>query len=85
MLNRIPACCSQLAATPATTIKPPTLLWIGCGSCSGESMAMLGVDGQATDFLICLSTTGYGCCGIPRSRWTRWHQLFTRSWTECCR
>jgi hypothetical protein len=27
----------------------PTLLWIGCGSCSGESMAMLGVEGQATD------------------------------------
>ena len=35
----------------------PTLLWIGCGSCSGESMAVLGVDGQATDFLDLLN-----CC-----------------------
>jgi uptake hydrogenase small subunit len=35
-----------------------TLLWIGCGSCSGESMAMLGVDGQATDFLDFLEKDG---------------------------
>lgn len=40
---------------PDTT---PTLLWIGCGSCSGESMAMLGVDGQATDFLDLLEHDG---------------------------
>ena len=58
MLNLIPACCSQLAATPDTTRKPPTMLWIGCGSCSGESMAMLGVDGQATDFLDLLEHDG---------------------------
>ncbi len=36
----------------------PTLLWIACGSCSGESMAMLGVDGQATDFLDLLDREG---------------------------
>src|ERR1700739_374223 len=36
----------------------PTLLWIGCGSCSGESMAVLGVDGQATDFLDLLDRDG---------------------------
>jgi len=36
----------------------PTLLWIGCGSCSGESMAVLGVDGQATDFLDLLNNDG---------------------------
>jgi uptake hydrogenase small subunit len=35
-----------------------TLLWIGCGSCSGESMAVLGVDGQATDFLGLLDEDG---------------------------
>jgi Ni,Fe-hydrogenase I small subunit len=36
----------------------PTLLWIGCGSCSGESMAVLGVDGQATDFLDLIEKDG---------------------------
>jgi uptake hydrogenase small subunit len=35
-----------------------TLLWIGCGSCSGESMALLGVDGQATDLLDVLDQHG---------------------------
>src|SRR5262245_32046940 len=52
MLNSRPTLCSQpnTAASRKPGI-PPTLLWIGCGSCSGESMAMLGVDGHATDFL----------------------------------
>ena len=36
----------------------PTLLWIGCGSCSGESMAVLGVDGQALDLLDLLDQDG---------------------------
>jgi uptake hydrogenase small subunit len=35
-----------------------TLLWIGCGSCSGESMALLGVDGQAADLLDVLDQHG---------------------------
>ena len=59
MLNPIPACCSQRTTTPSRkTGLPPTLLWIGCGSCSGESMAILGVDGQATDFLDLLEHDG---------------------------
>jgi Ni,Fe-hydrogenase I small subunit len=36
----------------------PTLLWIGCGSCSGESMAVVGVDGQATDLADLLEQEG---------------------------
>ena len=42
----------------ATTGIPPTILWIGCGSCSGESMAMLGVDGQATGLIDLLEHDG---------------------------
>ena len=52
MLDPMPTFGSQRTTTPSRkTGIPPTLLWIGCGSCSGESMAILGVDGQATDFL----------------------------------
>ena len=29
----------------------PTLLWMGCGGCSGETQALLGVEGQASDLL----------------------------------
>jgi hypothetical protein len=36
----------------------PTLLWIGCGSCSGESMAVLGVQGQVTDLADFLDQEG---------------------------
>ena len=36
----------------------PTLLWISGGSCSGESMAMLGGHGQATDLLDQLERDG---------------------------
>jgi Ni,Fe-hydrogenase I small subunit len=28
-----------------------TLLWIGCGGCSGETQALLGVEGQTLDLL----------------------------------
>ena len=28
-----------------------TLLWIGCGGCSGETQAMLGVEGQVSDLV----------------------------------
>ena len=28
-----------------------TLLWIGCGGCSGETQAILGVEGQVSDLL----------------------------------
>ena len=34
------------------------MLWVSCGSCSGESMALLGVDGQATDLLDLLEHDG---------------------------
>jgi Ni,Fe-hydrogenase I small subunit len=56
MLNPIPTFCSRHNAIRPRI--PPTLLWISCGSCSGESMAMLGVDGQATDFLDLLEHDG---------------------------
>ena len=29
----------------------PTLLWIGCSGCSGETQALLGVEGQALDLV----------------------------------
>ena len=28
-----------------------TLLWVSCGGCSGETQALLGVEGQASDLL----------------------------------
>ena len=56
MPNPIPTLCSQHNTTPSRT--PPTLLWISCGSCSGESMALLGVDGQAADLLDLLEHDG---------------------------
>jgi Ni,Fe-hydrogenase I small subunit len=56
MPNPIPTLCSQHNTTPSRI--PPTLLWVSCGSCSGESMALLGVDGQATDLLDLLEHDG---------------------------
>ena len=35
-----------------------TLLWIGCGGCSGETQALLGVEGQACDLLDLLEVDG---------------------------
>jgi hydrogenase small subunit len=35
-----------------------TLLWIGCGGCSGETQALLGVEGQVTDLLDLLDEDG---------------------------
>jgi Ni,Fe-hydrogenase I small subunit len=59
MLNQITASCGQLNSTsPPKADARPTLLWISCGSCSGESMAILGVDGQATNFLDLLENEG---------------------------
>jgi uncharacterized protein YjbJ (UPF0337 family) len=39
--------------------------------------------------LTCLSTTGFGCCGIPPSRWNHWRRSSTgsstgRCWTLLC-
>ena len=56
MPNPIPTLCSQHNTTPSRI--PPTLLWVSCGSCSGESMALLGVDGQAADLLDLLEHDG---------------------------
>src|SRR5258708_9217078 len=59
MLDPMPTFGSQHTTTPSRkTGIPPTLLWIGCGSCSGESMAILRVDGQATCFLYLLEPDG---------------------------
>jgi hypothetical protein len=62
-----------------------TLLWIGCGSCSGESMALLGVDGQAADLLDVLDEHGFSYCGIPRFPLNRWHPSSTGSAKKHCR
>ena len=35
-----------------------TLLWIGCGGCSGETQALLGVEGQAADLLDLIDVDG---------------------------
>src|SRR5258708_19481011 len=59
MLDPMPTFGSQRTTTPSRkTGIPPTLLWISCGSCSGESMGLLGVDGQATDFFYLLEHQG---------------------------
>src|ERR1700757_2289615 len=58
MLSPIPLFRAQPDATASSKPKLPTMLWISCGSCSGESMAMLGVDGQATNFLDLLEHDG---------------------------
>jgi uptake hydrogenase small subunit len=36
----------------------PTLLWIGCSGCSGETQALLGVEGQALDLVDLLDVDG---------------------------
>ena len=36
----------------------PTLLWMGCGGCSGETQALLGVEGQASDLLDLIDADG---------------------------
>jgi hydrogenase small subunit len=35
-----------------------TLLWIGCGGCSGETQALLGVEGQVTDLVDLIDVDG---------------------------
>src|SRR5215469_13476339 len=39
-------------------MRDQTLLWIGCGGCSGETQALLGVEGQASDLLDLLDVDG---------------------------
>jgi hypothetical protein len=35
-----------------------TLLWIGCGGCSGETQALLGVEGQVSDLVDMIDVDG---------------------------
>ena len=35
-----------------------TLLWIGCGGCSGETQALLGVEGQTADLVDLIDVDG---------------------------
>ena len=39
-------------------MRDQTLLCIGCGVCSGETQALLGVEGQASDLLDLLNVDG---------------------------
>jgi Ni,Fe-hydrogenase I small subunit len=39
-------------------INDQTLLWISCGGCSGETQALLGVEGQASDLLDLIDVDG---------------------------
>src|SRR5215468_181078 len=39
-------------------MRDQTLLWIGCGGCSGETQALLGVEGQASDLLDLIDVDG---------------------------
>ncbi|MEU7813353.1 hypothetical protein [Pseudonocardia sp. NPDC049154] len=36
----------------------PTLLWMGCAGCSGETQAILGVDGQVSDLVDLIDVDG---------------------------
>jgi uptake hydrogenase small subunit len=36
-----------------------TLLWIGCGGCSGETQALLGVEGQVSDLVDLIDVDGF--------------------------
>ena len=50
-----------------------TLLWMECGACSGESMAILGAEGPGKEATICSiswSTMTCNYSGIPPSRWS---------------
>ena len=42
----------------ASAAPEPTLLWIGCSGCSGETQALLGVEGQASDLVDLLDVDG---------------------------
>lgn len=40
------------------------LLWIGCGGRSGETRALLGVEGRRRTCSTSSMSMGCGCCGI---------------------
>lgn len=39
-------------------MRDQTLLWIGCGGCSGETQTLLGVEGQGPDLLDLIDVDG---------------------------
>jgi hypothetical protein len=43
----------------------PTLLWMGCGGCSGETQALLGVEGQVLDLLDLIDVDGLRLLWYP--------------------
>ena len=57
-----------------------TLLWIGCSGCSGETQALLGVEGQALDLVDLIDVDGLRCCGIRPLRNTICGLSTTTSW-----
>jgi Ni,Fe-hydrogenase I small subunit len=56
-----------------------TLLWIGCGGCSGETQAMLGVEGQVTDLVDLIDVDGLRILWHPslaeQDLWPVYHDL----------
>ena len=58
------ACCvdgqagMRLLGAAASAEPEPTLLWIGCSGCSGETQALLGVEGQALDLVDLIDVDG---------------------------
>src|SRR4051794_5898577 len=56
LIDRRPAPRSPRAGLSAAD--RPTLLWIGCSGCSGETQALLGVEGQGCDIVDLLDVDG---------------------------
>lgn len=56
-----------------------TLLWIGCGGCSGETQAILGVEGQVSDLLDLLDVDGLRLLWHPslseHELWSVYHDI----------
>ena len=48
----------RLLDAPVDAADEPTLLWIGCSGCSGETQALLGVEGQALDLVDLIDVDG---------------------------
>ncbi len=49
---------TQVLDAEASAANAPTLLWIGCSGCSGETQALLGVEGQALDLVDLIDVDG---------------------------
>jgi Ni,Fe-hydrogenase I small subunit len=51
-------CWSGPSNTEVSAVSAKTLLWIGCGGCSGETQAVLGVEGQVFDIVDLIDVDG---------------------------